>query len=221
MDIENLIELYPRLYHMATAGSWPSIETNGLWTTEQIATTAGLDDEQVNQLLRERRVRSVQINHPTLGPMTVRDQLPLRLALLERSLTDLTVEQWLETLNNRVFFWLHESRLERLLSAQQYRNEEHDVLVVDTRSLVEAYRDRVRLAPMNTGSTLFPNNLTRGTNTFARVEDFDYDARRRGRSLPDRVVELAVLDGVHDVSRYVVGVQRRRGSAIVDEVAFV
>lgn len=221
MDTEHLIELYPRLYHMATAGSWPSIQENGLWTTEQIATTAGLDDDRVNQLLRERRLSSVHLDHPTLGPMTVRDQLPLRLALLERSLTDLTVEQWLETLNNRVFFWLHESRLERLLSAQQYRNEEHDVLVVDTRSLIEAYRDRVRLAPMNTGSTLFPNNLTRGSDTFARVEDFDYDTRRGGRSLPDRVVELAVIDGVHDVARYVVGVQRRRGSVIVDEIAFV
>lgn len=221
MDIEQLVELYPRLYHMATAGSWPSIQQNGLWTTEQIATSAGLDEVQIDSLLRVRRPHSVHLDHPTLGPMTVRDQIPLRLALLERSLTDLTVEEWLETLNNRVFFWLHESRLVRLLGAQHYRREEHDVLVLDTRSLIDAYGDRVRLAPMNTGATLFPNNLTRGSDTFAKVSDFNYEARRRGRPLPDRIVELAVLDGVHDIANFVVGVQRRRGPDVIQEISLV
>jgi hypothetical protein len=216
MDTEHLIQLYPRLYHMATAGGWPSIEANGLWTTEQIATSAGLHDNDIDAILRQRRPQTVSIDHPVLGSVDIRDQKPLKLGFLEDSLTDLTVEEWLETLNNRVFFWLHEERLDTLLGARPYRNTEHDVLTIDTRALLEAHYDNVRLSPMNSGATLFPSNLTRGTDTFSRVHDFNYESRR-GRPLPNRVVELAVIEGVHDLGDHVLNVQRRRGAEIIDE----
>ncbi len=141
--------------------------------------------------------------------------------LLERSLTDLTVEEWLETLNNRFFFWLHESRLARLLGAKHYGGKSTTFLVLDTRSLIDAHGDRVRLAPMNTGSTCFPNNLDPRQRYLREGADFNYEDRRRGRSLPDRIVELAVLDGVHDIARFVVGVQRRRGPDVVQEISLV
>jgi len=212
-----LIAEYPRLYHMATAGSWDSIKTNGLWTTEQITTSAGLHPDVVEELLTRRRPRSVVIDHPDLGVVSVRDQMPLKMVFLNEVLIDMTVEEWLVTLNNRVFFWLHENRLNRLLGAKQYRNHEQDVLVIDTRSLVEAHHDRVRLAPMNTGSTLFPGAPLRGTGTFAPIAEYDYASMRVGRLSENRVVELAVIDGVHDLADHVVAVQRRVGATILGE----
>lgn len=217
MDTESLIELYPRLYHMATADGWPSISTNGLWTTEQIAASAGLHDDEVDAILRQRRPQTVHIHHPVLGPVDIRDQKPLKLGFLEDSLTNMSVEQWLETLNNRVFFWLHEDRLDTLLGARPYRNTEHDVLTIDTRSLVETHYENVRLSPMNSGATLFPSQLKRGADTFSPIRDFDYERRRSGRPLRDRVVELAVIGGVHDISAHVLTVQRRRGAEVLDE----
>lgn len=219
MDTEHLIELYPRLYHMATAGGWPSIEMNGLWTTEQIVSSAELHDREVDAILRQRRPQTVSIDHPILGSVEVRDQKPLKLGFLEESLVGMSVEEWLETLNNRVFFWLHEERLDTLLGARPYRNKEHDVLIIDTRSLLNAHHGNVRLSPMNSGATLFPSSLIRDRDTFSRIQDFDYESRRPGRPLQNRVVELAVIDGVHDMREHVLAVQRRRGAEILKEYA--
>ncbi len=218
METEKLIELYPRLYHMATAGSWPSIRAKGLWTTEQIVTTAGLSHKDVDLLLHERRPQSVAVNHPQLGNVIIRDQIPLKVGFLEDCLTDMTTVEWLATLNNRVFFWLHEERLNGLLNARHYRTREQDVLTIDTRSLIESHCEKVRLSAMNSGSTLFPNPPMRGSTTFTNIGNFAYEERRRGRALKDTVVELAVIDGVHDLADHVIAVHRRRGSEVIAEM---
>jgi hypothetical protein len=61
-----------------------------------------------------------------------------------------------DALNGRVFFWLSAGRLETLLNARLYRNQRHTVLHVDTAALLNAYLDRVQLAPYNTGSMHVP-----------------------------------------------------------------
>src|SRR3954464_12987470 len=119
MHRDQLVELYPRLFHMASAGSWAAIEKHGLWTTQQIVnTSAGAFEASA---LTERRRRSLTADHPTLGTVTIRDQAPLRLQFLEACLTDMSIQQWLAILNNRVFFWLHPKKLDRLLQARLYR----------------------------------------------------------------------------------------------------
>ena len=77
-------------------------ENHGLWTTQQIVdTSAGAFKDSA---LIERRPRSLTANHPTLGTVTIRDQAPLRLQFLEGCLTDMSIQQWLAILNDRVFF---------------------------------------------------------------------------------------------------------------------
>lgn len=218
VDVERLIELHPRLFHMANAGSWQSIRRNGLLTTEQIVTSSGLSGDQASALLQERRPYSVPIDHPTLGRVSIRDQGPLRVQFLEPKLEDVTVSEWLRILNDRVFFWLHPDKLEQLLNARRYRNLEQDVLTVDTRALVDAYQDRIRLSPINSGASLYPNAAVRGSSTFAPIHDYDYDARRRQRSTTNAIVELAVVGGVPDISRFVVKAERRLGSQTLEEL---
>ena len=41
MKAEQLIEHYPRLYHMAWAGSWKSIEQHGLLPTQELLKLSG------------------------------------------------------------------------------------------------------------------------------------------------------------------------------------
>lgn len=152
---DELVEHYPRLFHMACAGSWPTIRSHGLWTTEQIVSTSqGAFDEET---LLARRPHSVTAEHPVLGAVTIRDQAPLRLQFLQECLTDMTLAQWLTMLNDRVFFWLHPDKLNKLLGARRYRNFEQDVLVIDTASLLDAHAENVRLSPINSGATLYPN----------------------------------------------------------------
>ncbi|MEM6108473.1 hypothetical protein AAHS21_19905 [Mycobacterium sp. 050272] len=215
MHRDQLVEHYPTLFHMASSGSWPTIQTHGLWTTQQIvATSAGAFEEAA---LAERRPHSITAEHPTLGRVTIRDQAPLRLQFLERSLTDMSVMQWLEALNNRVFFWLHPDKLDKLLGARLYRSSEQDVVVIDTKSLLDAHEARVRLSPVNSGATLYPNATARGSHTFTTIEDYPYAERRRtGKTVREAVTELAVIDGVHDIRDHVIRVERRLGHEVLE-----
>ncbi len=214
MHRDELLEHYPTLFHMASAGSWSTISTHGLWTTQQIVTTSG--GAFKDDALTERRPHSITAEHPTLGRLTIRDQAPLRLQFLEGCLTDMSVRQWLDTLNNRVFFWLHPDKLHKLLSARLYRSSEQDVLVIDTKSLLDAHEARVRLSPVNSGATLYPNATARGSDTFTTIEQYPYAERRRTRTAPAAVIELAVIDGVHDVRKHVIRAERRLGHDVLE-----
>lgn len=211
MDPDRLVRLHPTLFHMAAAGAWPSIREHGLLTTLQIVQGAGLAPAVAVAVLEQRRLHSVRLRHPVLGDVVIRDQSPLRPHILEQRLVGMTSTQWLAVLNDRVFLWLHEAKLQGLLRARRYRQDEHDVLVVDTASFVAAYADRIRLSPINSGATLYPNAAERGPQTFRTIADYPYDERRRGRGPADAIAELAVPGGVPDVARFVVRVERHRG----------
>lgn len=126
----------------------------------------------------------------------------------------MTPAEWCETLNRRVFFWMTERRLHRLLNGQLYRESDHDVLTVDTAQLLKRHRERVTLAPYNTGATV-QTAPERGSNTFKCIEDYDFDYWRRKRSRQDAIVELAVDYAVPDIAELVVRVERRRGAQIL------
>lgn len=217
MNPANLVSLYPTLHHMAEGGSWSGIEQVGLRTTRQLVDECAPDPATRHEILGQQRKRSHTLRHPTIGVVTIRDQRPLALHNLKPALTDMTVEQWLDALNDRVFLWAHPQRLTRLLEARLYRDSIHDVLVVDTASLVETYQDRILLAGMNTGATIFPNATKRGSDTFQPIDSFPFDERRRaGKALVDNVVEVCVLDGLHDAKTFVTRVERRKGATVID-----
>lgn len=211
MERSELIRLHPRLFHMSESGSWPAIREFGLRTTFDLVTTSGLSAAEQQQVLTQRRTASVRIAHPEVGVVTIRDQQPLRLPILESKLTDMTVAEWIGTLNDRVFLWLHPSKLQGLLRARRYRDREQDVITVDTASLLGSVGDRVRLSAINSGAALYPNAAARGSGTFQTIEAYDYAGARRRRGAADAIVELAVIGGIPDFGRHVVHVERRRG----------
>ena len=127
----------------------------------------------------------------------------------------MSIQQWLAILNDRVFFGLHPAKLDRLLGARLYRTFEQDVLVIDTKSLLGAYESNVRLSPINSGATLYPNAPARGSNTFTTIQNYPYTDRRRTRTVVEAVTELAVIDGVHDIRDHAIHVERRRGREII------
>jgi len=217
MNVADLVRLYPQLHHMAEGGSWANIQQIGLRTTRQLVDECGPDEATRETILGQRRRTKVTLTHPVVGQVTIRDQKPLMMHNLVPALTDMTVEQWLEALNDRVFLWAHPRRLTTLLKARAYRDSIHDVLVVDTARLVDAARDRIRLAGMNTGATIFPSAPKRGSDTFQTIESFPFDDRRRAGKAPvDSVVEVCVLDGLHDVTDFVIRVERRNGATVIE-----
>jgi len=216
---DQLAELHPRLYHMAEADSWPSIKRHGLLSTTALLDLFEIGGQPRTQLERSLRRVSTTITHPIHGTAVLRDQSPMDENGLIRALTGtgLTPADWLVMLNRRVFFWLTEERLLRMLSAANYRDSEHLVLVVDTARLLDRHWQNITLSPINSGATK-PMPAPRGAGTFQSPADFPFDSIAARRRRNDVVVELAVDLAVPAIDELAVEVRRQQRDAIVAKV---
>jgi len=217
MRTEDLIEKFPRLYHMAEAGTWQSIYRHGL-----LSTTALLDLFEVTGQLRRQiesahRPECVSITHPVHGTAVIRDQKPMLESTLRCCLRGLTPSQWYELLNRRTFFWLSSARLTTLLNARAYRDRQHCVLTVSTRRLMERHANRITLCPINSGSTLY-NPPARDANIFYPIADYPFEERRRSRGIEGAIAELVVDYSVPDIRDLVISVEHRLQDRVLERV---
>jgi hypothetical protein len=207
---EDLLKNYPRLYHMAEDASWESVVEHGLLSTTGLLDLYEFEGEKRRKLESERRPESVRISRKGLPAAVVRDQKPMTRSALEKCLTDgTTPEEWFETLNARVFFWLSKDRLQGLLGARAYRDKPQTVITLDTASLVGAHRDTITLSPINSGATIY-KPVPRGRSTFMSIADFPFDDRRKvkKKALKDAVVELTVMGSVPDIEVHALAAHR-------------
>lgn len=212
---KRLAELYPRLFHMAEAGSWDSIRQRGLLSTTALLDLYGIEGEERERIESAQRKEKVVITHPVYGRAVIRDQKPMTDTALAKCLRDTTPREWYRLLNERVFFWVSPDRLHTLLNARAYRRQRQCVITVDTAALLERHADRVTLAPINTGSTIW-NPQPRGLDTFRRISDYPYSELRKRRGKKDVVVELAVDHGVPDLRDFVLKVEHIEGGKTVE-----
>jgi hypothetical protein len=207
MNPEDISSYYPRLYHMAERGSWESIMRHGLLSTGSLLDLFEVEESHRREILGMRRPKSRTLEHARHGQAVVRDQIPLSEARLRTCLTDMSLEEWLEALNSRVFFWLDAAHLETLLGARAYRDSAHDVICVDTEALVKRHANNITLSPINSGATMY-KPPERGSQTFLPITEYPFQERRRARG-QNAIVELAVDDGVRDILEVAVCVERR------------
>ncbi len=202
-ELDELLDDCPRLFHMAERGAWDGIKERGLLSTSSLLGLYGVNGDERFALESERRNATVEINASGLGPARIRDQLPMDDKGLRRCLPDtISPQQWYEFLNRKVFFWLTKDRLDRLSSAKAYRDTEHEVLVLNSRRIVESYYKKIWLCPINSGCTK-PMPAPRDYSTFARITDYPYQYWRKRRSRGERVIELCIDDGVPNVTDFV------------------
>jgi hypothetical protein len=208
---EHLAELHPRLYHMATDESWPSIRRHGLLSTSALLDLFEIVGEQRDALESQHRPQTIPIHHPLHGVAWIRDQKPMTDESVRRALTDsgLSPPDWYRLLNRRVFFWTTDERLQRMLGAAPYRDMYHTVLTVDTQRLLRRHGERVTLSPINSGATR-PYPWPRSATTFQPLATFPYERYRKARGSARAVVELAVDREVVDIASLVVDIRRVR-----------
>lgn len=215
-ELEELLSDCPTLYHMAQRGSWPAIQERGLLSTSALLDLYGIEGAERKKIEAAHRPASVEIGADGLPNAIIRDQIPMSDKALRKVLpAHLQPSDWYAILNSRVFFWLTEDRLHRLLKAGAYRDQEHDVIEIDTRSLVKAHRTRICFCPYNSGSTVM-NPVARDESTFARIEDYPYAVWRRKRKRGERAVELTVNYSVPDLRDHVRRVVVKRNTEVIE-----
>jgi hypothetical protein len=216
MDIEQLIARYPRVYHMAEQGTWDSIRRRGLLSASAALDVCGISGDARAAYETHQRTSMMDVLPGRADGIVLRDQKPMPPKRLELALIDGTSPaEWYALINSKVFFWAQEHRLLTLLNARDYRNKEHDVLTVDSATLIRQHAERVRLCPMNSGNT-WPVPHRRGAGIFQSITD--YAARPSGA--PSReVVEIVVEHSVPDIARHVTEVRRMKGSAVLSKIA--
>lgn len=190
MTADEFISRYPRLWHMAECENWELIQKYGLLSTSALLDLFEYSGDERARIEDAFRASSIEISHPKLGSAVIRDQKPMiNDDVVSRFLDDLTPSEWYRMLNGRVFFWVAESRLERLLGAGLYRTRPHKVLVLDTEQVFSSYEKAITLSPINSGA-IFPAGRTRrGPRTFQRFDSFPWQERLKHQ---EPVVELAV-----------------------------
>lgn len=214
MNRSDFIARYPRLFHMAADGSWPSIREHGLLSTRELVDRYAPPPNVRSEILERVRHTSHVLTRAGLPDATVRDQGPLKF-LSACLLPGVGEQDYLDALNARVFFHVNEHDLHRLLRARLYRKHPHDVLTLDTKAFLETH-PAVELAPYNTGSIHVPNMPKRGPDIFTPLEQYPWEAWRRKRR-KDAVRELTVV-GRADVAASVIKVERWYLGAVVEEI---
>jgi len=214
MDIKQIATRYPQLYHMAEVDTWPAIKANGLMSTSAALDFHGVGQPQRNKLEVGHRQEKVKLGGGAAA-IILRDQIPMPPTRLELALQDgIKPADWYKLLNAKVFMWAEHHRLLGLLNARHYRNLEHDVLTIDTSSLLAAHAARVWLCHMNSGNT-FPIPHHRGSTTFRRIPD--YPTKANGSPIKE-VVEVVVDYSIPDISNHVVAVQRMKGKTVLNDL---
>jgi hypothetical protein len=203
---------------MAEDHTWPGIREHGLLSTRALLDLFEIVGDERTRLYSQHRPESVEIVHALHGRAVIRDQKPMPESRLRPALRNgITAREWYELINDRVFFWVSEHRLLRLLSARAYRDRVHTVLHVDTQRVVTDYRDRIKLTAINSGNTL-PIARPRGLNTFLAIEAYPFEEIRRKRKVADAVAELSVKYSVPNVAEYITRVERRKADTLVEVV---
>lgn len=211
---EELINRYPKLYHMAEADTWDSIREHGLLSTSALLDLFEVRGAQRYAIESEHRPNSVPVSHPVYGTAVIRDQKPMSDSGLLRCLRDVTPREWYETLNRRVFFWLTRKRLLTLLNAKPYRAQKHCVLTIDTALMLERHLNEITLAPLNSGCTK-PYPHSRGSDTFLSLSDYPYESRRKKGDY-SAIVELTVEHKVSDIEDLTVKVEHMIGETALE-----
>ncbi len=195
---ERFAEVYPRLYHMADAAAWPSIRRHGLLSTSALLDLYGIKGEERDRIERTRRPEAIPITHTDYGQLFINDQRPMTDETLGPALIDMTPAEWYAHLNARVFFWVGEARLERLLNTYRARDKVgfgSTILVLDTAKVMARHAAQTMLSPINSGFSL-RYAQKRGRETFLPLADYPFEQWMKKRGKADAVAECTILGGV-------------------------
>jgi hypothetical protein len=200
MYTSDLAAVAPQLFHLTAGDAWESIQEHGLRSATWLVRAQSLDEERATALLTAPREAIEVIGDPAdpLGHATLRDQKPLTLSKLERLVEGITPENYIRLINDRVYFYMKPADVERVRGVRDAEGQPQLLLTLDSRRLLADYQGSVRVAKINTGATIGMQGR-RGPRTWLAIDKFP------GRAT--EVKEFTVLDGISDVTPYLVSAE--------------
>ena len=206
MFARDFATINPYLYHLTDKGNAEDIlSRRQVLSTTEIAAAAFQNTEARQEFLRARRPEHV-ILEADGKRYSIRDQRPISVTVLERSLTSgWNAANFIEHLNRRVFFWPTIERLRR--HYERYSRESPVIIRVESEAMLNL-NTHVELARLNTGATrCHPayggDAPTRGEGTFQPPQEIQYGLRSIAEvtfpgscALPQNVCIGATPDGV-------------------------
>jgi hypothetical protein len=104
MEASAFTRLFPHLYHVTFATNLPGIRRHGLLGTRDLAALFALTpDEHLAVFSRRRCIQS-------LHGIDIRDQGPMHESKMKSCLVGISIPDWLDLINSRIFFFLSEDK---------------------------------------------------------------------------------------------------------------
>jgi hypothetical protein len=202
MDRNLLIKRRPYVYHLTANENIANIYgEKRIYSTRHIVEMSGLSDEEQEEFLTSKR-----IGHKILTwgdqEISIRDQDPINLNLLPRCLIDgVSVGEFINILNQRVFFWPTIPRLFRHYS--RYEPENPIIIRVRTKDILDL-NVGIDLSSINSGATrCHPsyggNPPPRGNETFVPIDDW---AENIGSIAEVTILDSCILPDNFQVSNH-------------------
>jgi hypothetical protein len=188
------VKLRKVLFHASAYGAWPAIAALGLRTPAQLL--AGPSDPRLNVVRNE----NIEVVHESGHRITIRDQRPMVRAGIEAHLAGISLEEWLDVLNERTFLFTRQKELTTLVARYQ-ATEGQDVVVFDSGRLLAAAKGRVDVATVNSGAPVsWTRCPCRNRATFLPIDDYAGSAAD--------IQEVTVTGGLEQIADLVVRVVR-------------
>ena len=146
---------------------------HGFRTAEQLILEADLTEEERRALLSTPRREPVRLS--VRGePVILRDQGPLFARKDLRSILGdgLDVSNWIQLLNQRVYFFTDETSMRKFLDKYLRIDGSQDVIWLSPLKLVEAAGLRLELTSQNTGAIARQSGVQKTADTFAPLWRF-------------------------------------------------
>jgi hypothetical protein len=190
---EEFQRAYPTLFHISRAQDVQQIMGHGLLSTAAILDLCEIRGIDRSRIETQPRPKAVPVKHSVHGDFVINDQAPLNAVALAKCLTDVTSQQWCESLNRRVFLWPTRARLAKHIGARLAEGRKQIVIAFDTRSLFDVLDINLfELSPINSGNTM-RKAAPRGSKTFQTLQEYPFQERRKTRGLGGAIAEVTYL----------------------------